>query len=104
MLNNNAHQNPSILIPSTSLAAIKITNALITNKNNPNVIIVAGSVSITNIGFTIASNNANANANINAVSNPSICTPDKIFDNKKVNAADATIFNKNFIQKYYNFV
>ena len=44
MLKNNAAQNPETAKPSTNLSANKIIQALITNKNNPKVTIVAGSV------------------------------------------------------------
>lgn len=39
--------------PSINLPARRIINALITNKNNPNVIMVIGKVKIIKIGFTI---------------------------------------------------
>ena len=44
MLKNKAAQNPETAKPSTNLSANKIIQALITNKNNPKVTIVAGSV------------------------------------------------------------
>lgn len=51
MLNIKAHQNPSTLNPGTRLAANIITNAFITNVNNPKVRIVIGRVRIRRTGF-----------------------------------------------------
>jgi len=51
MLNIRAHQNESTLNPGTREAARRITNAFITNVNNPKVRIVIGSVRIRRTGF-----------------------------------------------------
>ena len=52
MLKNSAIKNPDTAKPSISLSANKIIQALITNKNKPNVIKVAGSVKKTKSGRT----------------------------------------------------
>ena len=52
ILNKIAHQILSTEKPLINLSAKRIIAALITNKNNPNVTIVIGNVSITNNGFT----------------------------------------------------
>ena len=52
--------------------------ALITNKNNPSVIIVTGSVKNIRIGFTINRNMASTTATITAEVNPPISTPGRI--------------------------
>ena len=44
ILNNNAVKNPVTSKPSTSWSANKIMHALITKRNNPKVIMVAGKV------------------------------------------------------------
>ena len=57
--NSNAHQKPSICIPFTIFDASSTISAVITNKNNPRVIMVKGIVRITSNGrintFTNAS-------------------------------------------------
>ena len=52
ILNNMAIQMLLTENPSINLSANNIISALITNKNKPKVIIVIGSVRMTNIGFT----------------------------------------------------
>ncbi len=52
ILNNIAIQILLTENPSINLSASKIISALITNRNKPNVIMVIGSVRITNIGLT----------------------------------------------------
>lgn len=52
--------------------------ALITNANNPNVIIVSGSPKRLKIGLTIKFKTPKTIAKIMAVENPSKCTPGKI--------------------------
>jgi hypothetical protein len=51
MLNNNAVQKVSTLNPPTILVHKRIIIALITNKNNPNVSSVTGSVNKIKRGF-----------------------------------------------------
>ena len=68
-LNNNAHQKPSIFMPSMNLSASKMMSALITNKNNPNVITVIGRVSITKIGLRKVLSSASTKAKTKAVVN-----------------------------------
>lgn len=70
ILKNNAVQKVSTLNPPTIFVHNKIINAFMTNKNNPNVIIVTGNVSITNIGLMNILSNPRTIATINAVVNP----------------------------------
>src|SRR5690606_27089852 len=58
-LNKSAHQNPSTPKPGIISAAIITMNALITNKNKPNVNKVMGMVKKTNIGFMVRFSKAN---------------------------------------------
>ena len=51
-LKSNATQNPETAKPSINLSANKIIMALMTNKNNPKVIIVIGKVNIISNGLT----------------------------------------------------
>lgn len=67
MLKTKAVQNEFILNPSTSLEHNKIITALITNKNNPKVKIVAGKVNITKIGLTNKLSSPKTTATIIAV-------------------------------------
>lgn len=67
MLKNKAVQKPDTAKPSTKESPIKIITALITNKNKPNVIMVAGIVSNTKIGFKKRFNKANTMAIIKAL-------------------------------------
>jgi hypothetical protein len=62
-----AVQKEFIRNPSTSLEHNKIMPPLITNKNNPNVKIVAGNVNITNIGLMKILSNPKTAATIIAV-------------------------------------
>ena len=75
ILKNKAVQNVSTLNPPTIFVHNKIISALITNKNNPKVIIVTGNVSITNIGLINILSNPRTIATINAVVNPATRTP-----------------------------
>jgi hypothetical protein len=99
MLNNIAHQKPSIFIPSINLAANNITIAFIAKRNKPRVTTVTGSVSTTSIGFTTASNAASTTANIKAVKILSIRTPDNIFESTKATIAEMSILIMKFILK-----
>lgn len=65
--------------PSINLSANRIISALITNKNNPKVIIVIGKVNITNIGLTIRFRIDKTTATIIAVVYESTYTPLSIF-------------------------
>ena len=67
ILKINAVQNESTLNPPTILVQSKIINALMTNKNNPNVTIVTGKVSITNIGLINILSKPRTTATIKAV-------------------------------------
>ena len=70
-LNSNAVQNPRTAKPSINSPAKRMITALITNRNNPKVMMVIGKVNITKIGFKIALSNANTMAKIMADVNPS---------------------------------
>ncbi len=67
ILKIKAVQNEFILNPSTSREHNNIITALITNKNNPKVKIVAGNVNITKIGLTNKLSNPKTTATIKAV-------------------------------------
>lgn len=74
-LKSNAVQKVSTLNPPTILVHNKIIIALITNKNNPKVTMVKGSVNNTNMGFIKILSNPNTTATSKAVTKPSTCTP-----------------------------
>lgn len=67
ILKNNAVKKPETAKPLTNLSANKIIIALITNKNKPKVIMVAGSVKNIKSGLTNIFNNAITMATIIAV-------------------------------------
>ena len=67
ILNKIAVQILPTANPSINLSANRIIMALITNKNNPKVIIVIGKVNIINSGFTNTFNTDNTAATIMAV-------------------------------------
>jgi len=67
MLKIKAVQNEFTLNPPTILEHIKIITALITNKNKPNVRIVAGNVNMTKIGLINILSNPKTTATIIAV-------------------------------------
>jgi hypothetical protein len=71
----NAQKKPSTLNPDTSLDASRIMIALITNRNNPRVMIVTGKVKITSIGFISRLRMANTIASIRAVAKSLTFTP-----------------------------
>ena len=64
MLKSKAVQKESTLKPPTIFEHIKIRIAFITNRNNPNVKIVTGSVNKINMGFTNIFNSPNTIATI----------------------------------------
>jgi hypothetical protein len=66
-LNKNAVKNPFTTKPATKFPANNIITALITNKNNPKVTIVAGNVKNTSNGRTNIFNNDIVIATITAV-------------------------------------
>lgn len=66
-LNNSAVKNPLTAKPDTNLLANNIITALITNKNNPKVTMVAGNVKNTNNGRTNIFSNEITTATITAV-------------------------------------
>lgn len=67
MLNSNAIQKLLTENPLINLSASRIIHALITSKNNPNVKIVIGKVSITKMGFRMAFKKAKTAATIMAI-------------------------------------
>lgn len=70
ILKNSAVQNESTLNPPTMLSHNKMIKALMTNKNNPNVTKVIGSVKITKIGLIKILSNPRTTATIKAVVKP----------------------------------
>lgn len=82
ILKSNAVQKPDTLNPSTSRALNKIITALITNKNNPMVMIVAGNVKNTNTGRSTALSKPITAATNNAVVYPLTAIPGNTFANK----------------------
>ena len=66
-LKNNAHQNPSMRIPSTILAASNTMSTFNTIKKIPNVNMVMGSVRKMSNGFNIAFKNASTRQKTNDV-------------------------------------
>ena len=75
MLKSIAVQKELILNPGIKWSQSMIIIVLITNKNNPRVNIVTGSVNNTKIGFTKKFSKPNTMATVNAVVNSSISTP-----------------------------
>ena len=71
-LKSSAVQKESTLNPPTILVHNKMIIALITNKNNPKVKTVNGSVNNTNIGFIKTLSNPNTTATSKAVTKPAI--------------------------------
>lgn len=98
ILNIIAVQKPSTVKPVTILPANKISNVLITSKNNPKVIMVTGNVKMTKIGFKKANRNPKTKATIMATVKLSTCTPFKKFAINKTAAADSNILKINFIE------
>lgn len=97
MLNNNAEKKLVTINPPTKFAAIKIIIALITNKNKPNVTIVAGNVNKISNGLTNIFRIAIANATQTAVETVAISTPGKITAKTNTAIAVNTIFKIKFI-------
>jgi hypothetical protein len=79
ILKKNAHQNPSTVNPGTILPAMRISKALITNKNKPNVISVIGNVRRMMSGLTKRFKIPKTSATKSAVQKLSTCTPGRIY-------------------------
>ncbi|OIP51924.1 MAG: hypothetical protein AUK33_02855 [Flavobacteriaceae bacterium CG2_30_34_30] len=77
-LKSSAHQKPFMLKPGINQSISKIITALITKRNKPNVIRVAGRVNNTNNGFTVIFKSANTAATIIEVVNVFTCAPGRI--------------------------
>ena len=71
--------------------------AFITNKNNPKVTIVTGSVNSTRIGLINILSKPKTTATITAVPKLATCTPVKRLDNSKTKAAVTRSLSNNFI-------
>lgn len=97
ILKNKAVKNVSTLNPPTIFVHNKIINALMTNKNNPSVTIVTGSVRITNIGLMKILSNPRTIATINAVVNPATFTPGIKLAISKTSAAVTSILINKFM-------
>lgn len=78
-LNNKAIQKLFTAKLSNSSLANRIINALMTNKNNPNVTMVIGNVRSIRIGFKMAFNKPSTMATIIAPKNPATSTPGRTF-------------------------
>ena len=96
-LKSSAHQNPSTLNPFMKLSASNIIRALMTKRNNPNVIMVMGRVSNMSTGFKIAFKIASTTATTIAVQKVSIVTPPKIYDKPNATMEVTTMRMMNFI-------
>lgn len=97
ILNNTAYQKPSTLNPSIKYPAVKMIQALMTNKNNPRVSMVTGRVNIINSGLIVASNIASTTATISAVKISLSLIPGRIWARINALTVVINIFNKNFI-------
>lgn len=102
ILKINAHQNPSILIPSTKFAANKTTIALITKEKRPKVKIVNGKPKIFKMGVTIKFKIPKIKAKTRAVVKSSIWTPVKTL--VKRNATIAVTKSRIIIFIIYFFI
>lgn len=91
ILNNRAYQKPFTSNPSTKASQIKMINALMTNKNKPNVTMVTGSVKRIRIGFTNKFNKTRTAATTTAVTKLSTVIPGKILANTTTAIALRTI-------------
>ena len=78
ILKSRAYQNPSTINPLTKASQIIIIRALITNKNNPKVTMVTGSVNMIRIGFTNRFNKTRTAATTIAIRKLSTEIPGKI--------------------------
>lgn len=96
-LNNKAYQKPETPKPSISLSPIKMITALITKRNNPNVIIVTGIVKNTNTGFKNVFNKASTMATIRAVEKLSTAIPGKKCANTKTRIVEINSLISKFI-------
>lgn len=96
-LNISAIQKPETLKPSIRLSANKIINALITNKNKPNVRMVTGNVKMMSSGFMVTLNKAKTTATITELVKFSTETPGKKWAITKTATAVNTIFKMKFM-------
>jgi hypothetical protein len=95
MVNNSAHQKLETVKPEIIFDAIHTISALITNKNKPSVMMVAGIVRKINNGRTKIFNNPITTATIIASQNVSTCTP----GSKYAAIKTVTLLKSNFISK-----
>src|SRR5260221_3744912 len=100
-LKRSAHQNPSTVNPGTILLANRTSNALITRRNNPKVMMVNGKVRITNKGFTNKLRIPITNATTSAVHKLTTCTPGKIYAAIIITNALTNQLNKRPIHHQY---
>jgi hypothetical protein len=97
ILKNNAVQKVSTLNPSTKLLHNKIINALMTNKNNPKVKIVIGSVNKIKTGLTNRFNNPKTMATIMEVAKFATDTPGRNLAISKTKTEVSKILINKFI-------
>jgi len=95
ILNNSAHQKPSICILPITYAARRIINALMTKENKPSVKIVIGSDRIDRIGFTIRFKSPKTIAKIMVAPKLLKCTPERILLSKN---AEMAVISKRIIK------
>lgn len=96
-----ATKKPETANPLTKLSAKRMITALITNKNNPKVTMVAGSVKNINSGRTNIFKIAITTATIKAVPYPSTVTPGNILASTTTARAVKINFKKVFIIYFY---
>ena len=96
-----AHKNPSILMPDTSLSASIMMITLMTKRKSPSVIIVSGMVSMMSNGFTIKLRMPNTIAKMMAVVIELMATCGaNNFESRYTTAAVISILIINFIKNF----
>jgi hypothetical protein len=103
-LKSSAHQKPSMLNPEINQSISIIMTALITRRNKPNVIKVAGRVKKTKSGFIVMFKSASTAATINEVVNVSTCAPGSISARTKTTTAVNNNWIISFIFWFYELV
>lgn len=102
MVKSNAHQKFETEKPDIIFEAIQTINALITNRNNPSVMMVAGIVSKISSGRTKILSSPITTATIMASQNVSTCTPgSKYAATKTVKLLKSNFTSKLIFQIYF---
>ena len=97
ILNTRAAKKLCTVNPPINLPAKRIIQALITNKNSPNVTMVIGKVRMIKMGFNMALRNAKTAATIIAVVKLVTSTPGKKYAKTKTAIAVSKILKSKFI-------